>query len=335
MLLYNDKRKLIMEEFTQMIQKEILKKIKEYDTIIIHHHVNPDPDCIGSQLGLKYLIQASFPDKKVYAVGTHTERTKFMGELDVVSDEVFPEALVIIVDVGDTKRIDDERFKLGKEMIKIDHHPLTETFCNLEWVDTSYAACCEMIIDFYVQNQDELILTNEAARVLYAGLLTDTGRFYYNSVTERTLRYGAIVYEYDFDKLELYSHLYFRSVDDLKFVGYIMNNFEYTENGLGYMRINQELLDKFNVSPDYASGLVNTLGNLKEIIMWMFFTEDKGLGKIRTSFRSRGPIVNKLAAKYGGGGHMWASGTLADNWETVNKIIKDADELCKEFKKGL
>jgi len=314
-----------------MIQKEILKKIKEYQTIIIHHHVSPDPDCIGSQLGLKYILQASFEEKFVYAVGSHTERTAFMGEMDTIDDEMYHDALVIIVDVGDKKRIDDKRFLNGKEIIKIDHHPLTEEFCTLEWVDTSFAAATEMIIEFFLMNKEQLVMTDNAARVLYAGLLTDTGRFYYNSVSERTLRYGAEVYQFGFDKQDLYANLYHKSIAELKFTGFLMNSFEYTKNGLGYMKITQEILDEFNVPTDFASGMVNTLGNIDEIIMWMFFTEDKELGKIRTSFRSRGPIVNRLAAKYGGGGHIWASGALADTWETVEKIIEDADILCKEF----
>lgn len=319
----------------EKMKKKILDKIKAYNKIIIHHHVSPDPDCIGSQLGLKYLIEASFPKKKVYAVGTHTERTEFLGELDIIDDNEYEDALVIIVDVGDKKRIADERFDKGKELIKIDHHPLTEEFCNLEWVDTSYAACCEMIIDFFVDNKESLVMNEASARCLYAGLLTDTGRFYYNSVTERTLRLAAIVYQYPFDKQELYANLYYKSIDELKFVGYILNNFQYTENGLGYMKITQEIIAEHGVTVEFASGMTNTLANIKEIIMWLFFTEDQKLGKIRTSFRSRGPIVNTLAAKYHGGGHAWASGTLAESWEMVDDIIKDADNLCKEYISGV
>lgn len=320
-----------MEVKPHMIQRQLIDLIEQYQDIIIHHHVSPDPDCIGSQLGLKYLLEASYPDKRILAAGSHTDRTRFMGQLDEVSDEDYKNALVIIVDVGDKKRIDDSRFLNGKSLIKIDHHPLTEEFADLEWVDTSYAACAEMIIDIYLNNKDRLIMTEDSAKALYTGLLTDTGRFYYNSVTERTLRYGAEAYKYGFNKQSLYADLYYKSVDELKYIGYIMENFQYTENGLGYMKIDQATLDRFEIDADFASGMVNTLSNIKEIIMWMFFTEDRKLGKIRTSFRSRGPIVNKLAAKYGGGGHIWASGTLADSWETVDAIIEDADQLCKEY----
>lgn len=316
-----------------MIKKQILEMIEKYNIVIIHHHVNPDPDCVGSQLGLKYIIKESYPEKSVYAVGENTDRTVFMGDLDKVNDNLYNDALVIIVDVGDKRRVSDERFLNGKELIKIDHHPLTEEFCTLEWVDTNFASCTEMIIDFYIQNKSKLTMTEEAAKVLYAGILTDTGRFYFNSVTERTFRYGAEVYKYGFNKQELYAKLYYKSIDEMKFTGFLMNNFDYTENGLGYMKIDQKILNDFKIKPEFASGMVNTLANIKEITMWMFFTEDRELGKIRTSFRSRGPIVNKLAAKYGGGGHIFASGALVENWDIVDKIITDADILCQEFQK--
>jgi bifunctional oligoribonuclease and PAP phosphatase NrnA len=315
-----------------MIQKQILAMIKQYETIIIHHHLRPDPDCIGSQLGLKYILEEAFPNKKIYAVGNHTERTEFLGSLDQVTDEVYQDALVIMVDVGDKTRIADDRFLNGRALIKIDHHPLTESFADLEWVDPSFAACAEMIIEFANENNAELSLNEKAARVLYAGLLTDTGRFYFNSVSGRTLRYAALAYDYGFDKQALYANLYYASVDELKFNGFIMENFQYTPNGLGYLKINQAILDHFNIKAEFASGQVNALSNIKEIEMWMFFTEDCELGKIRTSFRSRGPIVNELAAKYGGGGHKMASGALLDNWDVVEAVIKDADQICLNYK---
>ncbi len=311
-----------------MIQRKIVDTIEQYDSIIIHHHVNPDPDCIGSQLGLKYLIQASYPNKKVYAVGNFSEGTAFLGDMDMVSDDVYHSALVIIVDVGDKHRIDDNRFLSGKELIKIDHHPLTEKFADIDWVDSTFAAATEMIIDIYMNNKDRLVMTENAARVLYAGLLTDTGRFYYSNVSERTLIYGAEVYKYNFDKQALYADIYYKTIDELKFKGYTLNHFSYTKNGLGFMKLNDELLQTFKITPDYASAEVNILANIKDIYTWIFFIEYKETGKIRVEFRSRGPVVNQLAKKYGGGGHTWASGALVDSWESVDFIIKDADELC-------
>lgn len=316
-----------------MVQIAIVDMIEKYDTIIIHHHINPDPDCIGSQLGLKWMIEESYPHKTVFAVGDHNDRTEFIGSLDVIADDVYDGALVIIVDVGDKARIDDNRFMNGKALIKIDHHPLTETFADIEWVDTGYAAVTEMILDIYRINKDRLKLNTNAARALYSGLLTDTGRFYYDSVTERTLTNAAIAYEFDFDKQDLYSHLYYKSVNEVKFTGFIMKSFSYTSNGLGYLKVTDDILNEFNLTTEFASGMVNTLANIKEVIMWVFFVEYKDRENIRVEFRSRGPIVNSFARRFGGGGHKWASGAICQTWDEVDTIVKEADLLCEQFQK--
>ncbi len=308
-----------------MIQKAIIELIEKYQTIIIHHHQNPDCDCIGSQLGLKYLLEATYPKKVVYAVGSHNEKTAFLGNLDIIDDSKYNNALGIIVDVGDYERVDDKRFVNSKALIKIDHHPHTVTNCDIEWVDTAYSSCCEMIIDLAINNN--LTMTNKAARVLYSGILTDTGRYYYSAVLPRTFNYGAEVYKYDFDKQALYENIYFKSIKELKFKGFILDEFSSTPNGLGYMKISNDMLEKYEVSTEYAASEVNTLSDIKEIVMWIFFIEYNTLGKIRVEFRSRGPIVNTLAKQFGGGGHSLASGALVDSWEVVDNIIKVADEL--------
>lgn len=312
-----------------MIQKKIVDLIEQYDTIVIHHHIQPDPDCIGSALGLKYILQASYPNKKVYVVGKHNDRTRFLGDLDEVSDDIYPNSLGIIVDVGDRHRVEDQRIFESKALIKIDHHPFTEELGVLEWVDTSYAAVTEMILDLVVHNQDRLQLTEEAARVLYAGLLTDTGRYYYDNVSERTLHHGALAYAYPFDKQKLYEHIYYKSIEELKFTGYIQTEFTLTEHGVGYMKIDRETLERFNVHPDEASGMVNTLSNIKEVLLWIFFVEYDD--HIRVEFRSRGPVVNTLARQFNGGGHKFASGAIAESWEEVDAMVQAANEACKEF----
>jgi phosphoesterase RecJ-like protein len=250
--------------------------------------------------------------------------------LDQIEDCIYEDSLVVIVDVGDKHRIDDHRFLKGKGLIKIDHHPLTETFADLEWVDTNYAAVTEMIVDLVVQNPERLALNEEAARVLYAGLLTDTGRFYYDSVTDQTLKYGAEAFRFDFNKQALYSQLYFKNIAEYKFVGYIQSHFQFTDNGLGYMKITKDVMNQFNLNEEYASSMVNALSNIKEIIMWIFFVEYND-HHIRVEFRSRGPIVNTFAKRFNGGGHKLASGAIAPNWEAVDDIVGQADLLCLEF----
>ena len=102
--------------------KKIYEKIKEFDTIIIHRHTRPDGDALGAQIGLKESIKETFPEKKVFAVGDINERYRFIGEVDNISDDIYEDALVIVLDTAETELISDARFNTGKFLIKMDHH---------------------------------------------------------------------------------------------------------------------------------------------------------------------------------------------------------------------
>ena len=101
---------------------KIYHKIKEYNTIIIHRHTKPDGDALGSQIGLKEAILATFPTKCVKVVGDISERYSWIGSMDEISDELYNGALVIVLDTGAEKLISDERYNTGNFLIKIDHH---------------------------------------------------------------------------------------------------------------------------------------------------------------------------------------------------------------------
>src|SRR5699024_7770144 len=160
----------------------ILDKIKEYETIIIHRHVRPDADALGSQCGLKEMINLSFPSKKVFAVGEEDPAFHFFARMGEVDDELYDDALVIICDTANTGRISDERYKLGKEIIKIDHHPNNDPYGDIMWVDTSASSTSEMIYDFFKFGENKQFqLNSQIARLIYGGIVGDTGRFLFPS----------------------------------------------------------------------------------------------------------------------------------------------------------
>ena len=116
---------------------KILETIKKYDTVIIHRHTTPDGDALGSQIGLKHLIEDSFADKKVYVVGDDAKRYSFMdgSKMDEIADEVYANALAIILDCGATSLISDNRYKLAAQTIRFDHHIFAEKIADFEVVD--------------------------------------------------------------------------------------------------------------------------------------------------------------------------------------------------------
>ena len=132
--------------------KQFLKKIKEYGTIIIHRHGRPDGDALGSQIGLKEAILATYPYKKVYAVGDINSKLTFIGDVDTIEDSVYNNALVIVLDSSDTNMINDERYKLGRFIIKVDHHISNCNYGDLNIVDTSEISCASLLAKIIFSN---------------------------------------------------------------------------------------------------------------------------------------------------------------------------------------
>src|SRR5690606_18264626 len=134
---------------------QIIDTIKQYETIIIHRHVRPDPDAYGSQLGLKYLLQHNFPEKRILAAGEHDFTLDFLDFPDQVEDADFNGALVIVTDTANTERVDDQRYENGEKIIKIDHHPNDDAYGDLLHVDTNASSASELIYELYTYGHEQ------------------------------------------------------------------------------------------------------------------------------------------------------------------------------------
>lgn len=313
------------------IYKKIYKKIKQYDTIVIARHIGPDPDALASELALKEIILATFPRKKVYAIGCPTSKFRYLGALDKIDDEEINKALLIVTDTPDKKRVDSVNFSLFKESIKIDHHPFIEKFCDLEYIDETSSSASQMIMEIVYHTK--LKMTKSAAEKLYIGLIADTGRFLFHYTTPRTFELiSKLIKETKIDFTNLYTNLYIRPLKEIKFLSYIYANINVTENGFGYLKITDDILTEYNVDPATAGNMVNELNYINEIVAWGLFSIDKVNNNIRGTLRSRGPIVNEVATNYGGGGHTMASGVKLENFEAVDNLINDLDLICKNYK---
>ncbi|GAA0333160.1 bifunctional oligoribonuclease/PAP phosphatase NrnA [Bacillus carboniphilus] len=312
-----------------MIQ-QIVEAIEEFETIIIHRHVRPDPDAYGSQGGLAEIIKATYPNKNVWTVGEEEESLHFLRRMDVIEDKSYEDALVIVCDTANQERVSDQRYNKGSMLIKIDHHPNEDPYGDIMWVDTSASSVSEMIYEFYVTGKEKgLKMTNEAARLLYAGIVGDTGRFLYPSTTEKTFAYASELTNYSFSRTDLYNQLYETPLQVVKLQGYIFQEFELLENGAAAIYITKDNLQKFNLSPAEASSLVSSLGNIAGIVAWVFFIEEDD--QIRVRFRSKGPVINSIAKKYNGGGHPLAAGASIYSWDVAKEVLNDLQEACYSF----
>lgn len=305
---------------------EILEKIKAYDHILIHRHKNPDPDAIGSQCGLREILRATFPEKKIDAVGFNEPTLEFMTLMDeVVLDENEP-YLSIVCDTANTPRIDDERWKSADFLIKIDHHPNDDAYGDLFLVEDYRSSASEMIADFAFQNN--LTMTAEAARLLYAGIVGDTGRFLYPATSAKTLFIASKLAEFDFDRSVLGREMSSFDMKIARLQGYIYENLQVSENGAARVLLTQAILKHFNLSDAETSKIVGVPGNIKTIDSWAIFVEQKD-GHYRVRMRSKTTPINEIAKRHDGGGHMLASGANSysekENEQIWNELQENLD----------
>jgi phosphoesterase RecJ-like protein len=307
----------------------IFDKIKSYGTVIIHRHKNPDGDAIGSQVGLKNIIKENFPEKEVLAVGDEAGRYSFMLDepLDEIEDGKYENALAIVLDTSASALISDERYKTAKESIRLDHHIFCEKICDLELTDTSYESCCGLITDFALKCN--LKINSVASQALYTGLVTDSGRFRYDSTSSNTFRLASELMKSDIDTGEIYKNLYSDDFEKLKLRASFILKIKLTEKNVAYIYTTKEELTSYNCDLFTVSrGMVGVMADIKGVDIWVNFTESEN--GVLCEIRSGKYNINPIARKYGGGGHAKASGaTLKDKSEAI-LMLKDLDSLIEE-----
>lgn len=314
------------------VQDQIIEKIKEYDTIIIHRHQRPDPDAYGSQCGLADILMTAFPEKTIYKVGKNIKGLSWIDEPQEIPDSAFDNALVIVTDTANAPRIDDQRYHLGKELIKIDHHPNDEPYGDLMWVDDKASSCSEMIVDLVEKSNGQLKLTKAAAEKLYAGMVADTGRFMYDATTSKTMRMAGILMDQGIDTAAINRKLDEITMPLAHLSAYVLDNMKLTEHNAAYIVLTEELLEQFDLGDAGTAAIVPLIGKIDMVVCWTVFLQQKD-GSFRLRIRSKGPVINKLAREYDGGGHPLASGAMLTSEAGIPTYLKKLDQIAASYQK--
>ena len=315
---------------------EIWSEIVAFDKIIIHRHVSPDPDALGSQLGLAALIHENYPEKFVKTVGFTEPSLAWRGVMDEVKDEEYEGALVFVMDTANSARIDDGRFKLGAKLIKLDHHPVVEDYADLNYVNTNATATSEIVVSLFLANKEQydLKMSLEAAQHLYTGIIADSGRFLYDNTTTATLGAASFLYDCGIDRNKIHELLYRRPLNIVQAQGFVLSQFEVSEAGVAYFKMSKDVQDSYGLTTGTRSALVNTLANIEGIRVWVCFFENED-GRIRANIRSNGPIINEVAARFEGGGHPKASGAIVKAWDDCQALLDELEQVCHTYVKEL
>lgn len=304
----------------------ILQEIQNFDTIILHRHSRPDGDAMGSQLGLKHIIRENFPEKEVYAVGDEAGFFRFMADstMDEIPDSAYKNALAIILDCGAASLISDERYTLAAKTARMDHHIFSGKIADTEVVDSSFESCCGMVAQLAMESG--LKMNVAAAQALYTGMLTDSGRFRYDSTSARTFRLAAFLMEQPMDTNAIYRELYADTYENKKRKAEFLLKVRFTPNRVAYIYTTKEELAQLEMSAFSASrGMVNVMSDIRGTDIWANFTEtEEG---VLCELRSADKNINPIAVKYGGGGHAKACGATVANREAAMAMLADLDEM--------
>ncbi len=307
----------------------LIQLIQKYDTIIIHRHTNPDGDALGSQIGLKHIIKDSFPTKTVYVVGDASRRYGFMEDsvMDEIDDEVYKGALAIVLDTSAKALISDDRYTLADATARIDHHLFCEQIAQVEVTDSSYESCCGLVAAMAMEGN--LILSPLAAKSLYTGMITDSGRFRYDSTSAQTFRVASFLMEREFSTADIYRNLY---ADDFSFIqlrARFVLKIQLTDKPVAYIYTTKEEAESYGVDNFTISrGMVNVMGEIRGVDIWVNFTETED--GVLCELRSNKYNINPIAKKYGGGGHAKASGATVEDRETAMNMLQDLLQLTED-----
>lgn len=306
------------------------KEIQQANSIVILRHELPDPDAIGSQVGLQRILQATYPDKAIYVLGEMSEDLAYIGTMDEVTEEVFNQSLIIVNDTANTPRIDTPYEVDPSTVIKIDHHPDRDVYGKISYVNTKASSTSEIISQFVFDADSPWKMTAEAANALYAGIVGDTGRFLYPATTSNTFAMVSHLLEYDVAISDIAYHMITNPIEVSRLAGYIYQNMQLSEQGVAITILTQELLEQFGLDESQTHGVISLPSTVEGVTCWSLFVQQPD-GTYRVNLRSKGPIVNEIAGRHGGGGHPLASGAVVGTLEEVHEIERELNESAKAY----
>ncbi|HVE92077.1 MAG TPA: bifunctional oligoribonuclease/PAP phosphatase NrnA [Actinomycetota bacterium] len=291
-------------------------------------HVSPDGDALGSILGL---ANALGPHTKI-AVGWGEDRPevarqyRFLPGWELIAPpDRLPDCdVVLALDCASADRLGtlQERVLKAPVVVNLDHHVSNTRFGTINVVDDRAASTCELVLDLLVRLGADITL--EVATCLYTGLVTDTGRFSYASVTPRTHEVAAALVSRGV-QVDIIARTVFESLPYgyLKLLGCVLERCRLLEDpAVVVSYVSQEDLSRWTVSMEETEELINSLRSVRESDVAAILKEQPG-GSWKGSLRSKGATdVSEVAASFGGGGHRLAAGFTSEYGleETISRL---------------
>lgn len=298
---------------------KIIAALQPYPNILLFRHEFPDMDAIGSQLGMKFLLEQIFPEKQIYVLGEMSGlAAQFIDHSDSITDDELAKSAAVVLDTSNAARVDDQRFLKAPFKIQIDHHIHQEKFCDLEWIDEKACATCEILAD--ACRKAQVSLPKVSAELFYDGLIADSIRFTIKTVRPQSLMAGAYLLEQGADIMACEQINFTGSYADYRYEAQVRIHSHRREKML-YAIMEPDVYQSCEQTFSSAKEKVYALSGVRGITVWALFTRMEDGVHYSASLRSKLIPIRDIAVQYHGGGHDCASGIKNLTREEVDEIV--------------
>lgn len=309
-----------------MISKDLKIKIKDFklkslkaSRILIVTHQNPDGDAIGSSIAMRIALNMLGKSAEMVIIDAPPEVFSFLPYFFSIKDKFSPFDfdMAILLDCGNWQRtgfFEDNELNIDwpNDLVVIDHHALQKLTPGLHIIETSVASATQLV--FYIFNEWGLNIPKDAATCLMTGLSTDTGSFKHSNTTAEVFRVASRLMELGANLHKIASNLYlYNSQSKLRLWGSVLDKIKLDkELGIVFSIVTNEDLAVCGASINDLEGVIDLMNSIPGVKATMLFSErDKGF-KVSLRTESDNVDVSKLAAIFGGGGHVKAAGFSID-----------------------
>ncbi len=313
--------------------KKIGLLIESAKKLLVVSHIDPDGDALGTQLAFAAYLRSLSKEVTLVREDAIPDRYKFLPGIDRIQhiDDIKDSLdidTVIALECPKLSRAGVVISSLGDDIkiINIDHHQDNENYGQVKWINKDASSVGEMVYELFESFRYQI--DEETAILLFTAILTDTGRFRYESTSGRTLEIAGKLIEAGANPRDICDKVFYDlQPATIKLIGNVLSNAEFIDDGKTcLLSLPLEILESRECGQAEAEGIAEYSLYGKGVTLGVTFKERSG-GATRISLRSRGnPNVARLAAVFGGGGHICAAGC---------SISKPLSEAKKEFLKKL
>jgi bifunctional oligoribonuclease and PAP phosphatase NrnA len=312
------------------MSNKIIAAINEGQSFLITAHVRLDGDALGSELALYLMLKDMGKKAIVYNQDDTPEHYRFLpGAQNIVHElgDIGQYDVGVVLDCSNLERVGEKSAQIGKikTLINIDHHISNGGFCLLSMLDGQASSTGELL--YRLMSEMRCNMTKDICTNLYAAIITDTGGFRYSSTHRDTLLTAGDLVGNGANPQWISENIYENdSPARLKLLAKVLKTMSLDlENKVGSLFVTQEALRQTGASLDHTEGFIDIPRTVKDINISVLYTQLENK-YFKVSLRSKGQInVEKVARKFGGGGHINAAACrITGNIETIKLQVLEA-----------